>query len=84
MAAFLYFQFLPLPSTQLSTTHTEVTTVGRFLTEKKSVPLHSFPKNARGHTMCWRWAVGSWRLAVGGGWWRLVVVGGGWWLGMGG
>ena len=47
---------------------------------KKSVPLHSFPKKARGHTMCWRWVVGSWRLATGG-WWRLVVVGGGWlWL----
>ena len=36
-----------------------------------------FPKKARGHTMCWRWAVGGWRLAVGG--WRLVAVGGGWW-----
>ena len=50
---------------------------------KKSVPLHSFPKKAHGHAMCWRWAVGGWRLATGS-WWRLVVVGGGWWLGIGG
>ena len=27
--------------------------------KKKGVPLHSFPKKARGHTMCWRWAVGG-------------------------
>ena len=40
----------------------------------------------------WRLAVGSWRLAVGGSWWRLaavgswrLVVGGDWWLvGVGG
>ena len=51
--------------------------------EKKSVPLHSFPKKAHVHTMCWRWAVGGWRLATGG-WWRLVAVGGSWWLGIGG
>ena len=38
------------------------------LNGKKSVPLHSFPIKARGHTMCWRWVVGGWRLAVGGGW----------------
>ena len=38
-----------------------------------------FSQKARGHTMCWRWAVGGWRLAtVGGGWRRLVV--GDWWL----
>ena len=53
------------------------------LNEKKSVLLHNFPKKVRGHTMCWRWAVGSWRLATGS-WWRLVVVGGGWWLEIGG
>ena len=46
------------------------------LNQKKSVPLHSFPKKARGHTMCWRLAVGGWRLAVGD--WQLVEVGGGW------
>ena len=56
---------------------------GRSLTEKKSVPVHSFPKKARGHTMCWQWAVGGRRLATGGRW-RLVVVGGGWWLVIGG
>ena len=52
---------------------------GRSLTKKKkrSVPVPRFPKNAHGHTMCWRLAVGGWRLAVGG-WWRLVV--GNWWL----
>ena len=32
----------------------------------------------------WRLAVGSWQLAVGGGWWRLVVVGDGRWLVIGG
>ena len=48
----------------------------------------SFPKKARGHSMCstmvgggWRWG-GGWRLAVGN--WRLVAVGGGWWLAVGG
>ena len=50
---------------------------GWSLMEKKSVPIHSFPKKARGHTMCRRWAVGGWRLAVGD--WRLVAVCGGWW-----
>ena len=46
---------------------------------EKNVSLHSFPKKACTHTMCWRWAVGAWRLvAVGGGWQRLVV--GDWWL----
>ena len=50
---------------------------GQSLTgEKKSVPLHSFPKKAHGRTMCWRRAVGGWRLAVGD--WQLVAVGGGW------
>ena len=45
--------------------------------EKKSVPVHSFPKKAHGHTMCWRWAVGDWRLvAVSGGWWCLAAAGG--------
>ena len=45
--------------------------------EKKSVPLHSFPKKSpRAHHVL---AVGGWRLvAVGGGWRRLVV--GDWWL----
>ena len=66
--------------------------------EKKIVLLHSFPKKARGHSMCstmvgggWRLAVGGWRLAAIGGWqlatgdwWRLVVVGGGWWSVIGG
>ena len=47
--------------------------------EKNSVLVHSFPKKARGQTMCWRWEVGGWRLvAVGGGWWWLLV--GDWWL----
>ena len=58
--------------------------------EKKSVPLHIFPKEACGalHVFnhgwwwlavgsWWRLTVGSWQLAVGGGWWRLVV--GDWW-----
>ena len=56
-------------------------TAGRSLMEKrkrKKVPLHSFPKKARRHTMCWRWAVGDWQLATGG-WWQLVAVGGGRW-----
>ena len=36
--------------------------------KKRSVPVPRFPKNAHGHTMCWRLAVGGWRLmAVGGG-----------------
>ena len=59
---------------------------GRSLTEKKKCSGTSFPKKARGHSMCstmvgggWRLAVGNWRLvAVGGGWRRLVV--GDWWL----
>ena len=59
--------------------------------EKKTVPLHSFPKKARGHTMRWWLAVGGCRLATGG-WWRLAAVGGwvlvvdgGWqWLAVGG
>ena len=44
----------------------------------------SFPKKARGHSMCSTTVGGGWRLAVGGGWrwavgnWRLVAVGGGW------
>ena len=59
----------------------QVLLAGRSLTaKKKSVPVHSFPKKARGHNVL---AVGGWRLAVGG-WWRLVVVGGGWWSGIGG
>ena len=61
--------------------------------EKKKCSGTSFPKKARGHSMCstmvgggwwlviigwWRLAVvGSWRLVAAGGWRRLVV--GGWW-----
>ena len=52
--------------------------------EKSSVPVPRFPKNAQGHTMCWRLAVSDWRPAVDGGWWQLMVVGGSWWLGIGG
>ena len=43
--------------------------------KRRSVPVPRFPKNAHGHTMCWRLAVGGWRLAVGD--WRLVAVDGG-------
>ena len=58
---------------------------------KKKCSGTSFPKKARGHSMCstmvgggwrlavgggWRLAVGSWQLAVGGGWWWLAAVGG--------
>ena len=64
---------------------------GQSLTEKKSFPSHSFPKKARWHTMCWRWAVGGWGLVVDGGWqwlavggWSPLVVGGGWRLAVGG
>ena len=97
--------FLPAPSMPSQTPHTPPQPQarhpvrprrrpGRSLTEKKNVPLHSFPKKARGHSMCstivgggwrlvvggdWRLAVGNWRLvAVGGGWRRLVAVGSGW------
>ena len=53
----------------------------------REIYIYSFPKKARGHTMCWRWVVGGSRPATGG-WWRLVAfggggrlaVGGGWWL----
>ena len=45
--------------------------------EKKVFHCTVFPKKARGHTMCWRWAVSSWWLATGG-WCRLVAVSGGW------
>ena len=52
---------------------------GRSLTEKKKVFCHTvFPKNPAG-TPCvgsGRWAVGDWRLAIGGGWWWLAAVGG--------
>ena len=57
---------------------------GRSLTEKKKCSGTSFPKKARGHSMCSTMVGGGWRLAVGGGWrlavgnWRLVAVGGGW------
>ena len=59
--------------------------------EKKKCSGTSFPKKARGHSMCSTMVGGSWRLAVGGGWrlavgnWRLAAVGGwrlvvgGWW-----
>ena len=59
------------------------------LNGKKKCSGTSFPKKARGHSMCltmvgggWRLAVGGWRLAVGGwrlatgGCWRLAAVGG--------
>ena len=70
---------------------------GRSLTGKKKNSGTSFPKTARGHSMCstmvgggWRLAIGGWRwlvvgssqLAIGGGWW--LAVGGGWWLAVGG
>ena len=65
--------------------------VGRAVrTGKKKCSGTSFPKKARGHSMCSTMVGGSWRLAVGGGWrlavgsWRLVAVGGGWWLVVGG
>ena len=57
---------------------------GRSLTEKKKCSGTSFPKKARGHSMCSTMVGGGWRLAVGGSWrlavgnWRLVAVGGGW------
>ena len=52
--------------------------------KKKKCSGTSFPKKARGHSMCSIMVGGSWRLAVGGVWqlavgnWRLVAVGGGW------
>ena len=57
---------------------------GRSLTEKKKCSRTSFPKKARGHSMCstmvgdsWRLAaVGGRQLAVGGSWWWLAAVGG--------
>ena len=49
---------------------------------KKKCPVTQFSqKSPRAHHVL---AVGGWRLAVGGGWWRLMAVGGGWWLGIGG
>ena len=61
---------------------------GGSLTEKKKKEKKcsrtSFPKKARGHSMCSTMVGGGWRLAVGGGWrlavgnWRLVAAGGGW------
>ena len=57
---------------------------GRSLTEKKNCSRTSFPKKARGHSMCSTMVGRGWRLTVGGGWrlavgnWRLVAVGGGW------
>ena len=64
---------------------------GRSLTQKKKCSGTSFPKKARGHSMCSTMVGGGWRLAVGGSWrlavgnWRLVAVGGGWrWLVVGG
>ena len=56
--------------------------LGRSSTGKKSVPVHSFPEKARGHTMCWQWAVGGWRRLVVGDWW-LMAVGSGWRLAVG-
>ena len=58
---------------------------GVSLTRKKNCSGTSFPKKAREHSMCSTMVGGGWRLAVGGGWqlavgnWRLVAVGGGWW-----
>ena len=54
------------------------------LNGKKKSSGTSFPKKARGHSMCSTMVGGGWRLAVGGGWrlavgnWRSVAVGGGW------
>ena len=53
------------------------------LNGKKKCSGTSFPKKARGHSMCSTMVGGSWRLAAVGGW-RLVAVGGGWWLAVGG
>ena len=78
-------RFLPAtnpPPQPASTAHAR--DAGVSLTEKKKCSGTSFPKKARGHSMCPTMVGGSWRLAVGGGWrlavgnWRLVVVGGGW------
>ena len=44
---------------------------------KKEKSVSRFPKNAHGHIMCWRWAVGGWSPLAVGGWWELAV--GGWW-----
>ena len=57
---------------------------GSLTEEKKKCSRTTFPKKARGHSMCSTMVCGGWSpLAVGGGWWRLVV--GGWWLmGVGG
>ena len=52
--------------------------------KKKKCSGTSFPKKARGHSMCSTMVGGGWQLVVGGGWrlavgnWRLVAVGGGW------
>jgi hypothetical protein len=53
--------------------------------EKKSVPIHSSPKQTACSSYVQRWlvvvggwrlvAVGGWQLATGG-WWQLAVVGG--------
>ena len=56
---------------------------GQCLTEKKTCSGTSFPKKARGHSMCSTMVGGGWQLAVGG--WRLAAVDGwqlatgGWW-----
>ena len=49
---------------------------------KKKCSRTSFPKKARGHSMCSTMVGGGWWLAVGGGW--RLAVGGGWWLAVGG
>ena len=57
--------------------------------KKKKCSGTSFPKKARGHSMCSTMVGGGWRLAVGGGWrlavgnWWLVAIGD-WWLVIGG
>ena len=65
----------------------EATDTRAVLNGKKNCSGTSFPKKARGHSMCSTMVGGGWRLAVGGGWrlatggwWQLAVVGGGWWL----
>ena len=63
----------------------QITVVGRGVLKRetkkrKKFPYTVFPKKPRVAHMFnhgwWRLAVGSWQLAVGGGWWWLAAVGG--------